>query len=165
MSRLAAAALAAALVGGLAVGCGAEEQPPPAPSAAEQVATLATSLEKVDGAIVGGRWAEARTLLDQLTRDTIAARDEGQLDDDAADRILGAIARLRALLPAPPPPPTPTPTPTPKPAPPASEPTLSEKELKKLQEELKRLEEQRRRLEEERRKERDDRGKDDEKDD
>jgi len=73
---------------------------------------LTEQLSRVDGALVDRDYAEAHTALDGLIRDTIAARDAGQLDGDHADRVMAASAQLIAALPDGLTNPLPTPTPT-----------------------------------------------------
>jgi eukaryotic-like serine/threonine-protein kinase len=80
--------------------------------AAAGAPALAEQLSRVDSALVDRDYAEARTALDGLIRDTIAARDAGQIDGDQADRVMAASAQLIAALPDIPTNLLPTPTPT-----------------------------------------------------
>jgi Mg-chelatase subunit ChlI len=66
---------------------------------ADAVPELRAMLSQVDRAIVDRRYAQARTLLDGLVDAAIAARGNGELDAEHADRILAAAARLLAALP------------------------------------------------------------------
>jgi hypothetical protein len=70
-----------------------------ATSPADAVPELRAMVSQVDRAIVDGRHAQARMLLDGLVDATIAARDDGELDAARADRILAAAAELLAALP------------------------------------------------------------------
>lgn len=81
------------LVLGLLAGCGGT--PPPA----QEVAGLGTSLDRVDTAVVGGRYDEARAGLDALVRQTRTAQDDGRISGDQAAAILAAVAELRDALP------------------------------------------------------------------
>jgi hypothetical protein len=80
--------------------------------AAAGAPALAEQLSRVDSALVDRDYAEARTALDGLIRDTIAARDAGQIDGDQADQVMAASAQLIAALPDIPTNLLPTPTPT-----------------------------------------------------
>ncbi|MGH8834904.1 MAG: serine/threonine-protein kinase [Actinomycetes bacterium] len=80
--------------------------------AAAGVPALAEQLSRVDGALVDRDYPAARAALDALIRDTIAARDAGQLSADQADSIMAASAQLIADLPSGVTNPSPTPTPT-----------------------------------------------------
>ena len=80
--------------------------------AAAGVPALAEQLSRVDSALVDHDYAEARAALDALIRDTIAARDAGQLSGDQANRVMAASAQLSADMPASFTNPLPTPTPT-----------------------------------------------------
>jgi len=98
---------------GLAVAvtaCGS--QPPPSKTAPE----LTRVLSQVDSALARGDYAAARDALANLTQRTAAERTAGHLTQDQAARILTAVARLGADLPAATTP-TMTPTPTPPPSP------------------------------------------------
>ena len=104
-TALVAAVLAAA------VGCAAA--PPPG----EVVPSLRAQLSRVDTALADRQYGTARTALDALVRETIAARDAGKITADQANLILAAADRLAADLPdrATPtsaPPPTAAPAPT-----------------------------------------------------
>jgi len=85
---LAAVVLAVALAG-----C-ASEVPP-----GEAVPELRQGLALVDGAVVAGDVGQAREALDELARQTVAAREGGRLTAGQADPVLAAIARLAADLP------------------------------------------------------------------
>lgn len=116
------AALATAAV--LVAGCGSGTAP------AEDVPALATALDDVDAAVVSGDDTAVRDAVDALTEVTTRAREAGDLDAAAADRILAAAEELLAALQeATPPtedessePPTPV-APTSTPAPTTPEPT------------------------------------------
>lgn len=154
--RVAAVALTALVAAPLAA-CGEEPEPPP--SAAEQVPALATQLERIDQALAGKRFEQVRTLLERLTQQVIRTREAGSLDAAAADRILGAISRLRAQLPEPKPEPVPTVTVTPPP------PRDNDDGGDEDDEKKEKAEEARKKAEEERRKQQEERQKDEEKDD
>ncbi len=98
------AALAVAVL--LLAGCGDAAQT----TAADQVPGLATRLEKVDTLIAARAWTKARTELRGIVAEANAARDDGDLDAVAADRVVASAQRLLAALPAPV---TPTPSATP----------------------------------------------------
>jgi hypothetical protein len=82
-------------------------------SAAEQVPALSTRLAGIDRAVAAHRYAVARERLAGLVHDTTSARDAGQLDNAAADRILAAAAQLLTALPSVTPAVTPSTTPPP----------------------------------------------------
>ena len=90
-----ARSLAALLTAGvllLATGCGSETSP------ADDVPALATSLDAVDEAVVSGDDKAVRDAVAELTAVTERARDAGDLDAAAADRILAAAEALLAAL-------------------------------------------------------------------
>lgn len=60
---------------------------------------LAGRLARVDAAIVGGQFGEARDAVDALLRATTRALGEGRLDEAEAERIIAAAERLRRELP------------------------------------------------------------------
>ncbi len=89
------------LASGLAVagltllsGCGQDASP------ADQVPALSRTLDRVDEAVAHGQYDAARDSIDRLVATTVAARDDGDLEDGQADTILAAAARLRSALPA-----------------------------------------------------------------
>ena len=90
----------------LVAACGSG--PEPAPS------TMTTSLAKVDRLVAARDYAAARTALEELVRRTAAAREAGDIDEQRADRVIAAAARLGAALPRPVVAPSPTPSPSPK---------------------------------------------------
>jgi hypothetical protein len=102
-----AAAAAMALTGTL-TGCGSER---PSPSAADQVPRLAAVLHKVDAALASHRFTAARQYLRSLKSEVLTARESGDLREADATRVLDAISRLTASLPAA----TPTTSSTPRP--------------------------------------------------
>jgi hypothetical protein len=67
----------------------------------EAVPELGTRLSQVDRAVADRRYADARTLLDDLVDVTVRARDTGAMDAAHADRILAAATRLLWALPRP----------------------------------------------------------------
>lgn len=161
--RVAAVAMTGLLAAPLAA-CG--DEPEAAPTAAEQVPALATQLDRIDQALAGKRFEKARTLLERLTQQVIQARKAGTLDAAAADRILGAVSRLRAQLPEPKPEPVPTVTVQPPPAPDDDEDDGDDDQGKdKGKDAEKKAEEARKKAEEERRKQQEERQKEREKDD
>lgn len=95
MRGLVAAVLAVLAL--LAAGCGSD---PRAPSAAEQVPALAVALERVDAALASHRFAAARQQLGAMRSAVVKARETGDLRDSDAQRVMGAIARLLATIPA-----------------------------------------------------------------
>jgi len=99
MRRLAALALTVVLAG-----CGTGPDPAPA--------TMATALAKVDRLVVAKDYAAARVALEDLVIRTTAAREAGTIDEQRADRVIAAAARLAAALPRPVV--TPSATPSPK---------------------------------------------------
>jgi outer membrane biosynthesis protein TonB len=78
----------------LVSGCGGSSAP------SDAVPALGTSLDRVDDAIVEGRYDDARGELDELVATTTNARDDGDLERSEADRILAAAATLMSALPA-----------------------------------------------------------------
>ena len=90
----------------LVTACGSG--PKPAPSA------VSAALTRVDRLIAAHQFTSARLALDDLVRRTDAARADGTLDADRAQRITAAAAQLAAALPVVA---APKPSPTPKPAP------------------------------------------------
>ena len=154
MSRRSARLGAGVAVLVLLAGCGGSSAP------SDAVPALGTSLERVDDAIVEGRYDDARSELDELVANTTAARDDGDLEGAEADRILAAAAQVMSALPAEPaeeaedPPPAEEPSPTeeaspteteaPSPAPeesPSEGDSEEEEEQEKLEEELEKEEE------------------------
>lgn len=109
MKRLRRVSLAACTLVLLA-GCGDGE---PTSTAAETVPSLATRLEKVDDLVVDRRWSAARAELRGIIATANDAREAGDLDVAAADRVVASAQRLLAALPTPAPTTTPTPTSTP----------------------------------------------------
>ena len=73
--------------------CG--EQAPPG----ERVPALARQVDRVDAAIESGRYADARSAIDDLVTATAQAEVGGELSDVEADRILDAAAELLDELP------------------------------------------------------------------
>lgn len=65
----------------------------------DDVPALGTSLERVDEAVVEGRYDDARTELEELVATTTSAQQDGDLEDPDADRILAAAAQLMSALP------------------------------------------------------------------
>lgn len=104
MKRLALAACTALLL----AGCGDAE---PTSTAAQTVPSLASRLEKVDDLVVDRRWSAARAELRGIIATANDARESGDLDVAAADRVVASAQRLLAALPTPAPTTTPT-TPT-----------------------------------------------------
>ena len=90
--RLLAPAVAAGVL--LLGGCGGS--PPPAGQA---VPTLSDRLDAVDAAVVAHHWGQARTQLDLLEGETVAAHESGDITVDQANRIQAAIAELSGRLP------------------------------------------------------------------
>jgi hypothetical protein len=84
------AVLALALLGG----CGGSTAP------ADDVPALSAALERVDDAIVEGRYDDARKAVDELVATTTDAREGGDLETSEADRILVAAAELKSAMPA-----------------------------------------------------------------
>jgi hypothetical protein len=70
------------------------------------------ALARVDRLIAAHQYAQARVALDDLVRRTAAARASGALDEDWAEQITAAAARLSAAMPVAVPA-TPSPTPAP----------------------------------------------------
>ena len=101
MRRLLFAVPALALV----AACGSGPKPAPA--------AVSTALARVDRLIAAHQYASARVALDDLVRRTSAARADGSLDDQRAQRITAAAAQLAAALPVVVTPPRPSPTPAP----------------------------------------------------
>lgn len=112
---LAALGLVLALV--VTSGCGSAEQ-----SALDQVPALSARLDRIDAAVADRRFGAARDRIDDLVSATVQARDAGDLDTAAADRILAAAAQLLSALPTPVRTPTPTPSAAPTTRAPAPEP-------------------------------------------
>jgi hypothetical protein len=91
-SRLVApVVLAGALLLG---GCGGSPTP-----AGQAAPTLSDRLDAVDAAIVGHHWEKARTQLDLLEGETVAAHESGDITVDQANRIQAAAADLAGRLP------------------------------------------------------------------
>jgi outer membrane murein-binding lipoprotein Lpp len=103
--RVAAVVAAATLA---LAGCGSAD---PTPSAADQVPRLAAVLHRVDAALAAHRFAAARQYLKSLKTEVLTAREAGDLRETDATRVLDAISRLTATLPAA----TPTTSATPRP--------------------------------------------------
>lgn len=80
-------------------------------TAADQVPQLTVLLHRVDSALAAHRFAAAREDLRRLKAAVLKARDDGDLTDADATRVLEAIARLTAMLPEPSPTSTPSETP------------------------------------------------------
>jgi hypothetical protein len=78
-------------------GCGSTE---PSPSAADQVPRLASVLHRVDSALASHRFTAARQYLKSLKTEVLTAREAGALRETDATRVLDAISRLMATLPA-----------------------------------------------------------------
>ena len=76
-------------------GCGGSSAP------ADKAPDLADALTVVEDAVEQQRYAQARRHLQELVATTEDARAAGDLDDDEADRVLAAAARLLTVLPAP----------------------------------------------------------------
>jgi hypothetical protein len=89
-----ALAAAAVLIAGT-TGCGAATPP------GELDPTLRTQLTQVDQALGAGNYPQAHDALDTLAEQTAAARDDGRISSEQADRILTAITRVAANLPEP----------------------------------------------------------------
>ena len=142
-------AASGALLAALLTGCGVQGT-----SAAESVPELASTLSEIDQALAADQVSRTRRLLDELVATTIQARSSGDLDEESADRVLAAAARLSAMLPEPRPS-RPTQTSTP-PREPRAEDGHGDA--------AKRLEDARKKREEERKKLAEDRDKDDEDD-
>ena len=92
----------------LLVGCGSDSPPSTA------VPTLSTRLDEVDAALVDGRDAAARDALGALGEETVAALEDGDLDQAQAERILDAVQVLLEALPSPTPAEEPTQETTPE---------------------------------------------------
>ena len=92
-------------------------------TAADQVPQLTVLLHRVDAALAAHRFAAAREDLRRLKAETVRARDASDLSDADAARVLQAIERLAAMLPAPSA--TPSSTPTRLTAPTSAAPTRS----------------------------------------
>jgi hypothetical protein len=99
--RRCASVIAAVLV--FTAGCAGSQQQQP--SAAEQVPQLVVVLHRVDSALAAHRFGAARQQLKKLKAEVIEARDTGDLRTADAERVLAAISRLLALIPASPGPP------------------------------------------------------------
>ena len=95
-TRTRAALLAPALLAGalLLGGCGGAETPP-----GQAAPTLSDRLDAVDAAIVAHQWGRARTQLDLLEGETVAAHESGDITVDQANRIQAAAAALAGRLP------------------------------------------------------------------
>lgn len=104
-SRWIPAALAAALITTSAA-CGTSTPP------GEAAPGLRAQLSRIDTALAAQQYTTARTALDALVRETVAARNAGTLSADQAQPILAAAARLAGDLPSTPRTTTTTPTPT-----------------------------------------------------
>lgn len=91
--------LAAVAVLTFLTGCGGS--PPSVVTVADRAPALAERLDRIDRALVEGRWAVARRALEAMVADTRRAERTGEVDAATADRILAAARRLLALLPAP----------------------------------------------------------------
>lgn len=89
VARLAAAG--AVLLGVISCGNGHQQ----APSA------IRSALARVDAAVAARDYALARQSVDLLVRQTLTARDRGELSPGQADRVLAAAARLAVDLPQP----------------------------------------------------------------
>ena len=87
----AAATVCSALV--LAAGCAGDASP------ADAVPELRTRLSAVDQAIADHEFGQARREIQRLVRETVSARQNGDLDPDAAEPILAAAAGLVSALP------------------------------------------------------------------
>ena len=112
MTRLRIAAMVVGAAMALA-GCGSSEPPP---SAADQVPRLTTVLHRIDAALASHRFTAARQYLKSLKTQVLTARDAGDLRETDATRVLDAISRLMATLPAA----TPTTSTTPRPQSPST---------------------------------------------
>lgn len=77
----------------LLVGCGGSSAP------SDDVPALGDALDRVDDAIVAGRYDDARSALDELVATATAGREEGELGGGETDRILAAASELSAALP------------------------------------------------------------------
>jgi len=87
LGRVATAAVAMVLLVGL-TGCGRGGSSP----------RVEEALTQVDAAIAAGRPAQAQHALDDLVRQTVAARDAGVLSQGRAEAIEAAAARLAVHL-------------------------------------------------------------------
>lgn len=85
--------LVAATLIALATGCGDDSTP------AESVPALSRQLDRVDAAIAGERYDDARTALDDLTATAERAGSDGTIGEADADAILRAAAALADRLP------------------------------------------------------------------
>lgn len=106
--RAGAAALAAFALAATLTGCGSGATTP-----AEAVPTLATRLAQVDVKLAAHHYVHARSLLNAIIADADAARESGDLDAAAADRVIAAASRTLQALPVVKATPTPTPTSSP----------------------------------------------------
>ncbi|MGW5366165.1 hypothetical protein [Actinopolymorpha pittospori] len=77
----------------LVAGCGGASAP------AEAVPALDSILGRVDRAVAGKQFDQARRELDRLVEATLAAREAGDLDSAQAQPILAAVISLTAQLP------------------------------------------------------------------
>jgi len=89
----------------LVAGCGGGPEAPPT--------SVTAALSQVDRHVAAKDFAAARTALEELVRRTTAAREAGTIDEQRADRVIAAAARLGAALPRPVVTPSPTPAPEP----------------------------------------------------
>lgn len=93
-------------------------------SPADSVPELERELSAIDDALSEPDYAEAQEHLETLVATAEDARAAGDLDDEDADRVLAAAARLLAELPAEGEPPAPGSGTSPEPSPsPSTEPT------------------------------------------
>lgn len=92
----------------LLAGCGNGS----ATTAADQVPALGSALTKVDTLMAAHHWNKARAELRRIISEADAARDDGDLDEIAADRVVASAQRLLAALPTPVATPSATPTPS-----------------------------------------------------
>lgn len=143
-----------AATGVLLAGCGSSSAP------SDAVPALGDSLDRVDDAIVDGRYDDARTELDELVGTTTSAREAGDLESSEAERILASAAEVMSALPAEeaeePEDPEPSepaepaePEPTSEPTPEDTEDGASEEEQKELEKEQEELEKEQEKLEKE----------------
>ncbi|CAI9419147.1 hypothetical protein [Nocardioides sp. T2.26MG-1] len=105
--RRSRALVVAATLVALTTGCGDDSTP------ADSVPALSRQLDRVDTAIAGERYDDARTALDALTATAERARTDGTLADADADAILRAAAALADRLPEASESPEPSTTPSP----------------------------------------------------
>ena len=119
MSRRAALS-AVMLLALLSAGCSGGDA---SMSAKEQVPALAAGLARVDAALAAHEFAAARKDLRKLRGQVVAARRSDDLRPSDATRVLDAIARLLATIPADPTGPTTSPVPQSASATPSARPT------------------------------------------